>query len=101
MRYALDMLRLASAAALVASCATLSTGKMSPACRDTYDRCLNTCEQDAPSIDPGPPMNPSTVAPRDVGPLGYGSAKPACVDACKRQATTCSENERIRLSSPP
>ncbi len=60
---------------LFSSCATLNTMGMTPACRDLYNACLNTCPQ-APAAAPG-----------QLTDLHIDTA--ACTDRCNSEAKRC------------
>ena len=60
---------------LTSACATLNTTGMSPACRDLYNACLNSCPQ-APSPQPGQ-LNQ------------FHTETAACTDRCNTQAKAC------------
>jgi hypothetical protein len=70
----------------LAGCATLNTSEMSPACRDQYNACLNSCEP--------PRVTPQRFPERSgdnstINIMGETDAT-ACVDECNRRGKLCS-----------
>lgn len=66
-------------------CATLNTSDMSPACRDLYNACLNSCEPPVP-----PRQFPEGSGSGNSTSLMDKSEASACVDECNRQGKSCS-----------
>ncbi|MFB1480932.1 hypothetical protein [Corallococcus sp. RDP092CA] len=77
---------LSLALSLLSSCATLDTSNMTPYCRDQYDACLNSCQPRGRPASRQPPDSVQGNAER----LTPDTQTPACTDACKQQAKTCS-----------
>ena len=77
---------LSLALSLLPSCATLDTSNMPPYCRDQYDACLNSCQPRGRPTSRQPPDSVQGNAER----LTPDTQTPACTDACKQQAKTCS-----------
>lgn len=75
-----------TALSLLSGCATLDTSNMSPSCRDQYDACLNSCQPRGRPASRQPPDSAQGYAER----LTPDTQTPACTDACKQQAKTCS-----------
>jgi hypothetical protein len=78
--------------ALLASCATLDTGAMTPVCRDIYNACLNGCRRDSPATIGDNSVPPGGGARRDGDPVGTNwgdSTTPGCVSGCNERGKRC------------
>lgn len=84
--------------AVLCSCATLDTSKMSDRCRTLYDSCLNTCSRDGAGdrAPPPPAMRPSQPPASVTQNASTGPQMDiaGCTDRCNTQAKSCERAAR-------
>ena len=84
------LLWLVLGAATLCSCATLNTSRMTPACREYYNACLDSCVPRTRSPRDDMPMRPGE---QRLGEEAFSPEIPGCVEQCNERGRACQRSD--------